>query len=62
MRLTRISLRRSCSPKQDPLPAQEDVQTQFYNDYSKVAKEYDEDFLKKHGEDLDTTLIFVSPT
>ena len=55
-------MRRGFSPKQDPLPAQEDVQTQFYNDYSKVAKEYDEDFLKKHGEDLDTTLIFVSPT
>ena len=57
-----MSLRRSCSPKQDPHPTQEDPQTQFYEKYGEVAKEYDKDFLKKHGEDLDTTLIFVSPT
>ena len=30
-------------------------------DYRKVADEYDKEFLKKYEEDLDTTLIFVSP-
>jgi hypothetical protein len=37
----------------------EDYQTKFYEDYRKVAQEYDKQFLKKHSEDLDTTLIFV---
>ena len=40
--------------------AQEDLQAQFYRGYRKVADEYDEEFLKKHDEDLNTTLIFVS--
>ena len=40
----------------------EDHQAKFYEDYRKVAEEYDKEFLKKHEEDLDTTLIFVSPT
>ena len=38
----------------------QDYQARFYEDYRKVADEYDKEFLKKHDEDLDTTLIFVS--
>lgn len=34
----------------------------FYEDYCKEAERYDKDFLKKHEEDLNTTLIFVSVT
>ena len=46
---------------QDEVPRIADnSQTPFYGEYQKVAREYDEDFLKKHGGDLDTTLIFVS--
>ena len=37
----------------------ENSQTPFYEEYQQVAREYDSDFLKKHGGDLDTTLIFV---
>ena len=40
--------------------AQEDHQARFYDQYHKVAEEYDKEFLKKHDEDLNTTLIFVS--
>lgn len=32
----------------------------FYDKYYKVAEEYDKVFMKKHEEDLNTTLIFVS--
>lgn len=35
---------------------------QFYECYRKVAGEYDKEFLKKHDDDLTTTLIFVSST
>ena len=42
------------------MPTQEDHRAQFYEDYCKVAEEYDKEFLKKHDEDLNTTLIFVS--
>ena len=59
--LTRVSLRLSLSPKRDALPIQEDPQAEFYKNYRKVAEEYDKEFLKKHDEDLNTTLIFVSP-
>jgi hypothetical protein len=48
------------SQRQDALPIQEDHQAQFYKVYRKVAEEYDKEFLKKHDEDLNTTLIFVS--
>ena len=41
-------------------PAQEDHRSRFYADYHKEAEEYDKEFMKKHDEDLDTTLIFVS--
>ena len=33
---------------------------EFYNKFQREADEYDRDFLKKYGSDLDTTLIFVS--
>ena len=38
---------------------QEDFRAQFYERYRKVADDYDKDFMKKHDEDLNTTLIFV---
>jgi hypothetical protein len=31
----------------------------FYEEYREGAKEYDGEFRKRHGEDLDTSLIFV---
>jgi hypothetical protein len=40
--------------------ADQDHRARFYEDYHKVAEEYDKEFLKKHDEDLNTTLIFVS--
>ena len=44
------------------LPVQEDHKARFYDDYRKVAEEYDKEFIKKkYDEDLNTTLIFVSP-
>lgn len=51
-------LRLPCSQKHDTTPIQ-DYQARFYNEYRKVADEYDKEFLKKYDEDLDTTLIFV---
>ena len=56
---TRISLKFP-SKKQDTPPVQEDYKARFYEDYRKVAEEYDKEFLKKYDEDLNTTLIFVS--
>ena len=50
------------SPKQDTIPIQEDHRARFYESYRKVAGEYDKGFLKKHDDDLTTTLIFVSTT
>ena len=41
-------------------PTQEDHRGQFFKHYTKEAEEYDKDFMKKHDEDLNTTLIFVS--
>ena len=58
--LPRISSRPPRSQKQDVLFTQEDRQADFYKSYRKVAEEYDKEFLKKHDEDLNTTLIFVS--
>ena len=37
-----------------------DSRVKFYEKYYKVAEEYDKVFMKKHEEDLNTTLIFVS--
>lgn len=56
----KCTLRSSRSPKQDAMPTEGDYQARFYEDYRKVAEEYDKEFLKKHDEDLNTTLIFVS--
>ena len=42
------------------MPIQEDHRAQFYENYRKIAEEYDKGFLKKHDEDLNTTLIFAS--
>ena len=42
------------------MSVQEDHQARFYADYRKVADEYDKEFLEKYGENLNTTLIFVS--
>jgi hypothetical protein len=53
LRLSRSSIKVT-SPREDP-------QARFYENYHKVAEEFDKEFLKKYGEDLDTTLIFVSP-
>ena len=36
-----------------------DLRSRFYNEYRKEAEEYDREFVKKHDEDLNTTLIFV---
>ena len=46
----------SYSPKKDATPTRDDHRARFYEDYRKVAEEYDKDFLKKHDEDLSTTL------
>jgi len=39
----------------------EDLLARFYEDYRKVAEDYDREFMKKCDEDLNTTLIFVRP-
>ena len=39
--------------------APEDTRARFYEDYRKVAEDYDKEFMKKCDEDLNTTLIFV---
>ncbi|KAF9783440.1 hypothetical protein BJ322DRAFT_152244 [Thelephora terrestris] len=36
-----------------------DSRTLFYERYHKEAEEYDKEFMQKHGEDLNTTLIFA---
>lgn len=55
-----MSLRPSYRQKQDVLSLQEDHRSRFYERYRKEAEEYDEEFMKKYDEDLNTTLIFVS--
>ena len=57
---TRMSLKIAHSRKQDVQFAQEDHRARFFEDYRKEAEEYDREFMKKHDEDLNTTLIFVS--
>ena len=49
-----------CSQEQDVLPIQEDHQAQFFKYYHKEAEDYDKEFVKRHDDDLGTTLIFVS--
>ena len=48
-------------PEQDILSTQEDHRTLFFEHYRKETEEYDKEFIKKYDEDLNTTLIFVSP-
>jgi hypothetical protein len=55
-----MSLMASCRTKQDEPPAEETYQTEFYENYHKVAREYDKEFLRNHKEDLNTILVFVS--
>lgn len=59
---TKLSRITSRSRKEGRLATQDDHQARFYDNYRKVAEEYDKEFLKKYGEDLDTTLIFVGST
>ena len=47
------------SQKKHLPPTVENYRTQFYETYRKEAKDYDEEFIKKYDQDLDTTLIFV---
>ena len=49
-----------CVREKNVPPTQEDHRAQFFKDYRKEAEEYDKEFMKKHDEDLNTTLIFVS--
>ena len=51
----------SHSLKEGTSPASGAPQDEFYESYQKVAKEFDQEFLKRHGGDLDITLIFVNP-
>jgi hypothetical protein len=37
----------------------DDAQTDFYAIYKRESAEYDTSYVKKHDEDLNTTLIFV---
>lgn len=54
-----MPLRLSHSREQSTSLTQGDHQAQFYENYRKLAEEFDKEFLKKHEEDLDTTLIFA---
>ena len=57
---TILPLRPSCSPEPDGIPTREDHRARFYKVYHKGAKAYDKEFLQKHDEDLNTTLIFLN--
>lgn len=37
-----------------------DYRTHFYKKYRREAEYYDNEFIRKYGEDMNTTLIFVS--
>ncbi|KAF9780432.1 hypothetical protein BJ322DRAFT_292408 [Thelephora terrestris] len=45
--------------KQGMSSIEQEHQAKFYEDYRKVAQEFDKEFLKKYEEDLNTTLIFA---
>ena len=51
-----------CSQEKVSTPIQEDPRAKFYDVYRRKAEEYDREFIKKYDENLNTTLIFVSPT
>jgi len=55
-----MSLRLFHSQSQHAGTTPEDIRSRFYEDYHKVAEEYDKEFNKRYDEDLNTTLIFVS--
>lgn len=61
-RLTKTLLTTWHSQRPGALSTQDGREARFYDHYRKVSEEYDKDFLKKYGEDLDTTLIFVGST
>ena len=44
-----------------PLESTSDARGTFYTKFTREADEHDTDFLKKYGDDLDITLIFVRP-
>jgi len=54
-----MPLRSSLTPSYSQGEGSECFRTQFYENYHKMADEHDKDFVKKHNDDLDTTLIFV---
>ena len=43
----------------DSLRRKGDLRAEFYTHYRKQAEEYDKEFVKKHDDALNTTLIFV---
>jgi hypothetical protein len=59
-RLSQTSLNLPHSQRKDVCSTPEDLRARFYEDYRKVAEEYDKEFNKRYDEDLNTTLIFVS--
>lgn len=58
--LIKKALKSSHSLGQGGLSTHGDHRAEFYEDYHKVAKEYDKEFQKNRKDDLDTILIFVS--
>ena len=43
-----------------PVETTNNARVDFYNKFKRAADEYDDNFVRKYGGDLDTTLIFVS--
>lgn len=60
LRPTGISLTLSCSKKKTTSPIQEGNEVRSYEDYRKVTKECDEEFLKKCGRDLNDSNFYES--
>ena len=57
----RSAIKTLYSQKKDLPLATEDYRARFYETYRREAEDYDKEFIKKYDEDLNTTLIFVSP-
>ena len=49
-----------CSQGQDSPPTREDSSPGFYEKYRHEVDECDREFIKRRGEDLNTTLIFCA--
>jgi len=47
------------SQREDTQSIREALRAEFYRHYHKEAEGYDKDFIRKHDEDLNTSLIFV---